>query len=426
MRNLTASLLAGTWLCATGVAVAGDWPQHRGPRRQGTTVEPGLRESWGPGEPLVAWRRSIGEGYSAVAVAGPRACTMERATGEEWVVCLDAGSGETLWRTAVGPSRTSDLGDSGPRSTPAIDGELLFTASSAGRMVALSTADGSVVWRREFEGEAPRFGYSVSPLVDGDLVIFETGGSEESPGIIALDRATGTARWSLLAGPAGYSSPIVADIAGVRQYVFFRRAGNEVVSVSPAGELLWSHPTAALAVITTPLFHPPDRIFVASADDAFGGAMLRVRRGEGGFEVEELWNDRLMRNHFNSSVLVDGFLYGFDNGTFRCLDADSGERRWARRGFGKGSLLAAGDLLFVLSDGGTLALVEATPEEYRERGRAPATTGRAWTPPSLAHGRLYVRDFDEIVAFDVGRGAPTGPAAGATAADPALADGADP
>ena len=301
----------------------------------------------------------------------------------------------------MGPSKASDLGDTGPRTTPLIDGELVYTASSAGDLYALDRDDGTVLWKRAFEGPVPRFGYAVSPLVDGDLLLVESGGSEETPGILALDKTTGELEWSALTGPSGYSSPIVAEIAGVRQYVFFRRVGNQVVSISVDGELLWEHPTAALAVITTPIFYPPDRIFVASADDAFGGAMLRVSKGDGGFSVTEEWNETRMRNHFSTSVLVDGHLYGFDNGTFRCLAADTGEQRWAKRGFGKGSLVASGGLLYVLGDGGLLALVRAHPERYEELGRTQAMTGRAWTAPSLAGGTLFLRDFDEIVAYRV-------------------------
>jgi outer membrane protein assembly factor BamB len=139
-----------------------------------------------------------------------------------------------------------------------------------------------------------------------------------------------------------------------------------------------------------PLFVPPDRVFVSTSDDHFGGLMIRVFEQDGLFRTEELWSERLMRNHFNTSVAVGGHIYGFDNGTLRCLDVDSGRRRWAKRGFGKGSLCAAGLLLFVLGDDGTLALVHAAPDGYREAGRIQAT-----------EGRLYVRDFDEIVCFDL-------------------------
>jgi outer membrane protein assembly factor BamB len=400
MRIQPFCLAAVLGLAASALGAA-DWPQHRGPQRLGTTSEEHLLDSWGPGQPREVWRRAVGAGYSGVAASGQRAFTMAADGDIEKVICLDTATGDTLWETAVGPSKESDLGDTGPRSTPTVDGGVVFTASSAGTVIALSSEDGRVLWKHEFDGDAPRFGYSVSPLVDGELLIVESGATDEQPGILALDKRTGEIRWSALTGPSGYSSPIAVEIAGVRQYVFFRRVGNAVVSVSTSGEPLWNHPTAALAAITTPVFYPPDRIFVASADDGFGGSMLRITKSGDGFAVEELWNERLMRNHFNTAVLVGDHLYGFDNGTFRCLDAGTGEKRWARRGFGKGSLIASGELLFVLSDAGVLALVAATPDEYRELGRTTAMSGRAWTAPSLSDGRVYVRDFDELVSFDV-------------------------
>lgn len=402
------ALLAGVAaLCiVSGSATAGDWPQFRGPDRHGTSGESGLLAGWVEEQPAEVWRRSIGAGYSTVTMADGRLYTMAAADGEDFVLCLDPASGDELWRVSVGPSKVSDMDDSGPRSSPTVAGGLVYAASSSARLVALAAADGALVWERELTGEesAPRFGYSISPLVDEGQVIVEAGAGEEEPGVLALDARTGELRWSALAGPAGYSSPIVVEIAGRRQYVFFRRAGAEVVALSPEGEVLWRHPTAALAIVTMPVFIPPDRIFVASADDVFGGLTLRVREDSGAFETEEVWSERLMRNHFNTSVLVDGYLYGFDNGTFRCLDAETGERKWARRGLGKGSLVAAGDLLFVLGDDGSLVVAAATPEGYSEAGRVQAMNGRAWTSPSLAGGRLYLRDFDEIVAYDL-RGA---------------------
>jgi outer membrane protein assembly factor BamB len=401
MKNSILGLGLGLSLLVAPPLSAASWNQYRGPARHGITSAEGLSASWSAQPPRELWRKPIGAGYSTVAAVGDRLYTMATVGEEEKVLCLDASTGETVWATSVGPSKASDLGDTGPRSTPTVDGDRVYTASSAGRLVALATSDGAEIWSHDFPGDPPRFGYSVSPLVDGDLVLIESGGSGEDPGILAFDKASGELRWSALEGPAGYSSPIVAEIDGVRQYIFYRRVRNEVVSLSTSGEVLWQHPTTALAVITTPVFFPPDRIFVASADDAMGGAMLRVTHDEGAFEVEELWSDRLMRNHFNTSVLVGDHLYGFDNGTFRCLDAETGERRWSKRGFGKGSLLAAGDRLYVLSDGGVLAQVQATPDGFQELGRVTAMKGRAWSSPSLADGRLYVRDFDEIVAFDV-------------------------
>ena len=299
----------------------------------------------------------------------------------------------------------AELGDGGPRSTPTVVDGVVYTTTSQALLLALDAADGARIWEKDLTefGPPPRFGYATSALVDGRLVIVEVGDRDKAPGVVALDRASGELVWSSLEGPAGYSSAIAMEIGGVRQYVFFRRAGQEAVGLSTDGDVLWRFATPeALAAIVMPIPVPPDRVFLSTSDDSFGGHMIRIRPGTDGFTVDELWSERLMRNHFNTSVLVDGHLYGFDNGTLRCLDAATGEKRWGRRGFGKGSVVAAGDLLYVLSDAGLVALVRATPDGFEELGRRQVMEGRSWTAPSIAHGRLYLRDFDEIVSLAIG------------------------
>ncbi len=391
-------------LLTTARTEATDWPQFRGPERQGTIEEAGLLQTWTEGQPAVVWRRAVGSGYSAVTAVGNRLYTMDADEAQEHVLCLDAATGETLWKVDAGEFVQAELGDGGPRSTPTVVEGVVYTTSSQSRLLALDAESGELIWQKDLTemGPNPRFGYATSALVDGEVVILEVGDKDKSPGIVALNRKTGDLEWSSLQGPAGYSSAIVTEIGGIRQYVLFRRAGQEAVGLSTAGEVLWQFPTPkALAAIVMPIFLAPDRIFLSTSDDSFGGHMIRVTRGEAGFEVEELWSERLMRNHFNTSVLVDGHLYGFDNGTLRCLEAATGEKKWARRGFGKGSVVAAGSLLFVLSDAGLVALVRASPEGYEELGRAEVMAGRSWTAPSLSNGRLYLRDFDEIVSLDI-------------------------
>lgn len=391
-------------LLVSSIAGAADWPQFRGSARAGIGSEEDLLSAWSEGQPTVVWHRSIGTGYSAVTVIGDRLYTMSADESHEYVLCLDAAKGKTIWKVAAGPFVQAELGDGGPRSTPTVEGGVIYTVTTQARFLALAAKNGSILWDRDLAelGKVPRFGYSVSPLVDGDVVIVEVGDAEKSPGVVALDKDSGETKWSSLEGPAGYSSAIVAEIAGIRQYVMFRRAGQEVVALSTAGEVLWRLPTPdALATIVMPIFVAPDRFFISTSDDSFGGHMIRIMHEGGEFSAEEVWSERLMRNHFNTSVLVDGHLYGFDNGTLRCFSAESGERCWAKRGFGKGSVVAADNLLFVLSDGGLVALVRASPEGYEELGRMQAMEGRSWTAPSIANGRLYVRDFDEIISLDI-------------------------
>ena len=401
-RHVLSSALCLTALLGAFQAAGADWPQYRGPQRQGTVDATGLAASWPEGGPRVAWRRPIGAGYSAVAGVGRHLYTMEASGDEEAVLALEAATGETAWRVPLGPFVEAELGDGGPRSTPAVAGGVVIAVSSQARMVALAAADGRLLWEKDLTewGAVPRFGYSMSPLVDGDLVIVESGERQKEPGVLAFDLATGELRWSALQGPTGYTSPVVTTIGGVRQYVFARF--TEVVALSTGGEVLWRHEVAPHAAIPMPVLVGAGRIFVSSSEDTFGSLLIEVTHDGEAYRVEELWSQRLMRNHFNTSVAVGGHLYGFDNGTLRCLDAANGERRWAKRGFGKGSLVAAGEWLFVLGDGGLVARVHADPDRYTESGRMQLTAGgRAWTEPSLVDGRLLVRDFDEIVSLEL-------------------------
>jgi PQQ-like domain len=217
---------------------------------------------------------------------------------------------------------------------------------------------------------------------------------------VALEKATGKVRWGALDGDAAYSSPVLMTIGGIKQYVVPRRAGSQTVALRPDGSVLWTHP-GPFSVIASALLIPPDKVYVSGGDDA-GAVLMRIKTEGGKATVEELWKTRTMKNHFNNAVLVGPHLYGFDNATFKCLSVATGEQTWAFRGLGKGSLLAAdGNLLIVLSDQGTLLLVKATPDAYTELARFQAMEGKAWTAPTLANGRLYLRDHDEIVALEM-------------------------
>src|SRR5262245_20219162 len=393
-------------LLAAGPAAALDWPQFRGVNRDGVSAETGLPRSWPAEGPRVVWKRAIGEGYSGISVAGDRLYTMDSDGTTEYVLALEAGSGKEVWRVAAGPELIDSMGN-GPRTTPTLDGGTVYAMGSHGRLLALKTADGAKIWEvdlpQTFAAKRPTWGYSGSPLIDGDLLILEVGG-KDGRGVVAFEKATGKVRWGALDGDAAYSSPVLMTIGGIKQYVVTRRAGSQTVALRPDGSVLWTHP-GPISVIVSALFIPPDKVYVSGGDDA-GAVLMRIET-EGGTEggkatVEELWKTRTMKNHFNDAVLVGSHLYGFDNATFKCLSVATGEQAWAFRGLGKGSLLAAdGNLLIVLSDLGTLLLVEATPDAYTELARFQAMEGKAWTSPTLANGRLYLRDQDEIVALEM-------------------------
>lgn len=401
------------------VAGGRDWPQYRGVEGAGVARGVELAPSWPEGGPPEVFRRPIGSGFAGVAAVGGRLYTMAAEGDQEVLLALDAANGETAWQVPLGERFVSDLGD-GPRATPTVVGDTVYAVSAKVRLVAVATADGSVRWSRDFPAElgaaVPRFGFSPSPLVLGDLLILEVGGSAEGQAIVALDRHTGETRWTADSGPAGAGTPILVELAGVPQLVFHRRP--DLVSLSLDGEVLWRHPSA-LDAIVMPVALAGDRLFVSSATMGRGGVMLRVAKGDAGWQVSEEWVQGRMRNHFNTAVHWDGVLYGFDNATLRAVDAADGTLLWAARGFGKGSVLAADGKLVVYGDDGTLALVDASREAYVERGRFQATEGRSWTSPTLAGNLLVVRDHDEIAAFDVSPAAV--PAAAALAAGVATA-----
>jgi len=384
-------------------AAADDWPQFRGRHRDGVSRESGLADAWPAAGPREAWRRPLGAGYSAVSVVGDRLYTLYAMDGDEPVevaAAFDAATGEELWRTPIGERIETEFGN-GPRSTPAVDGDAVYALGSHGSLVALAAADGAVRWRtmlpEVFEAQRPHWGYATSPMVEGGLLLLE-GGAPEGRFLVAFDKASGEIRWTTGSDPraAGhYNSPVAVTVGEERQLVYL--ASGELRAVTPAGEEVWRHPWGARESHAVPLFLPPDRFFASGVGDDEGGAVLRV--GDDG--VEEVWKSRSMKNHFSSSVYHDGHIYGFDNATFKCISADTGETRWAKRGLGKGSLIYADGHLLVLSDRGKLLLVAASPEGYLEKGSIQALGGKTWTAPSLAGGRLYLRGHEEMVCYDL-------------------------
>jgi outer membrane protein assembly factor BamB len=385
---------------ASSSSVTG-WPQFRGPKRDGVSPETGLLRAWPEGGPAECWRRPLGEGFSAITVADGGLFTLVADAEHELAVRLDPDTGEEIWRTPIGPRFDEPLGN-GPRSTPTWDGERLYVLSSTGTFHALRPKDGSKIWsvdaQKELAAAMPLRGFASSPLIDGDLVIVELGGAD-GRGVVAFDRDTGELRWGARDTPAGYASPLAVTIDGVHQVIHLATAGRELTSLLPDGSVYWTHPWPPGA-IAMPVFIPPDRIFVSASAD-IGATVVKVHTENGEPVVEEVWKDRVMKNHFSSSVLYEGTLYGFDNGTLKALDPATGDQHWAKRGLGKGSLIAADGLLLVLTDRGKLVLVEATPDEFRELSSVQALTGKSWTVPTLAGGRIYLRNHQEIVCLEI-------------------------
>ncbi len=391
---LLSCLLAGT-------ALAADWPQFRGPNRDGISRETGLLTSWPAGGPKVLWKTLVGEGYSHLVVSKGRLFTLFGEGSSDFAVAYDAATGKPLWRVPLGPKYQDGQGN-GPRSTPTVDGDMVYVLTAMGRLAALNAADGKKIWahdlRAELGAEPPQWGISTSPLVEGNLLLVDVGGSR-GRSLAAFDKKTGKVVWSSQSELAGYSAPIAVTVGGVRQVIFF--TGRALLAVAPKdGKLLWRVPwkTNYDVNAATPIFVAPDKLYVSSGYDT-GAALFRIEVVDGRAGADEVWRSRKMKNQFSSSVLHNGHLYGFDNSVLKCIVAATGEEKWQQSGFGHGSLILADGHLVVLSERGKLLLVEATPAGYREKGSSQPLSGKCWTAPTLANGRLYIRNEEELVAL---------------------------
>lgn len=385
-------------------AQPGDWPQWRGPLRDGVSQETGLLKAWPQGGPQQAWKATgCGEGYGAVAVQGGRIYGMGNRGGGEVVWALDARTGQPVWSTPFAPAIRAEAGN-GPRSTPTLDGGRLYALGVAGDLVCLDAASGRLIWRkhlaREFGGQMPTWGYCESPLVDGEKVVACPGGVNT---IVAFNKSSGQPLWTSRIPErdgAQYASCIVATVGGQRQYIQFLQKG--VVGVAAQdGRFLWRYesPANGTANCTTPIF--AENCVFATSNYGVGGGLARLSAGG----AQEVYFTKRMQNHHGGVVLVNGHLYGFDQSNLTCLDFRTGQVKWFNRSVGKGSLVAAAGHLYCRgeSDGG-VALVEANPSAYVEKGRfrQPNPSGApTWPHPVVANGRLYLRDQDVLLAYTV-------------------------
>lgn len=383
-------------------ASSGDWSQWRGPRRDGVSREPDLLTDWPANGLPELWREPIGAGFSTVAVAGGKLVTMEGTESNETVLCRDAATGKELWRrTYDRPGLSASQYGPGPRSTPTIDGDRVYSVGSTGIFLCLDLATGKELWRHdliaEYGGRQPAWGVAFSPLVEGNL-IFTTPGGADGSSLAAFDKQSGQLVWKSLNDEPGYSSPIAVLHDKHTEIVFL--TGEALVGVQPtSGQELWRFPwkTDYNANIATPIAFE-DHIFISSGY-GHGCALVRILGPDG---PRPVYQHRRMKNHFSSSVRVDRFIYGFDEDRLVCLEAATGKERWGARGFKKGSLAAIPGHLIVLGEEGKLALVAADPDRYVEKAAyRQAAQGRCWTVPVVANGRLYLRDESNLICLDL-------------------------
>jgi len=388
-------------------AISSDWPQWRGPLRDGLSSETGLLKEWPAEGPPVEWRiRNLGAGYGTVAVSGDRIYIQGQNGRNSVVYALDRSDGKTIWMKALGKTLSQDRGD-GPRGTPTVDGERLYALTEAGDLACLNAQDGSTVWEKnilqEFGGSNPNWLLSESPLIDGNNLIVSPGG--RNAGIVALDRKTGHTVWKTadLSDPAAYSSAIAAEVQGVRTIMNFTARGAVGVRATD-GKLLWRYDRVAnrTANIATPVFHD-NRVFFTSAYGT-GCVLLDLRAQDGGLTATEIYFSREMMNHHGGVVLVNGYLYGFSNAILTCMEFETGKVMWKDRSVGKGCLTFADGNLYLLGEGNTVGLAVASPKGYVEKGRFQIEDQGypSWAHPVVSGGRLYIRNQATLTCYGVG------------------------
>jgi outer membrane protein assembly factor BamB len=408
MRSLLTLLvlLASASLVQTQAPVSSDWPQWRGPARSGISPETGLLRTWPKGGPAAVWNvADLGAGYGSVAVAGDRVYVQGMRNRQSMVTSLARADGRVLWSRALGQAGSNDRGP-GPRSTPTVDGDRLYVLTENGHLACLRAADGSVVWQRnilsDFRARNINWLLSESPLVDGGRVFVSPGG--RGAGMVALDKMTGKTIWESkeLSDEAGYSSAIVADVHGVRTLMTLTSEAGVGVRASD-GKLMWRYRNVAnsTANAATPIY-ANNRVFYSSAYGT-GGALLTLRAAAGDVRADEAYFTRDMQNHHGGMILLNGYLYGFNNAILTCLEFATGKLMWRDRSVGKGSLAAADGHLYVVSENNVIGLVEATHTGYREKGRFSIRDQGlpSWAHPAISGGRLYIRNQGTLSVYNV-------------------------
>jgi outer membrane protein assembly factor BamB len=416
------SILGLAVLAAIGLAGHGDlraasagrydWPGWRGPDRTGVSRETGLLKSWPAEGPRLLWKaEGLGGGHSTPSVRGDRIYGMSWRGEDEIVWAIDATNGKELWKSTRIASPNYNIGrqaHAGSASTPTVDGDRLYALGTSGDLVCLQASDGKLLWQRnlvkDFGGRVPRWGYSESPLVDGNKVIATPGGRDAT--LVALNKETGELIWKA-AVPEGdsahYASVIPADVEGKREYIAF--LGGGVVGVAADdGKFLWryANPANGTANCSTPIYRD-GHVFAASGYNT-GGGLAKLATSESGMTATQVYFTRQMQNHHGGMVLVGEHLYGFDGSNLTCLNFKTGEVAWADRSVGKGSVVYADGHLYARSERGPVALVEATPTGYVEKSRftpPDRSNEMTWAHPVVANGRLYLRDQGVLHCYDV-------------------------
>jgi len=389
-------------------ALAQDWPQFLGPARDGRYTASDLADSWPKTGPPILWKKDVGQGFSSPVVLGDRLILFHRVANQEKVDCLDAKTGRGLWSFDYPTSYRDDFGfDEGPRATPTIDSNRVYTFGAEGILYCLDFATGKKIWsvdtHQKFHVQKGFFGAACSPLIEGKAVLLNVGGTANA-GLVAFDKDTGKVLWTATNDEASYSSPVAASLDGTRHVFFFTR--NGLVDVDPASgrvqcQFPWRARIRASVNAAVPLV-VGNWIFL-SASYQTGAVLLQLD----GSSIKSLWSsDDVLSNHYATSVYNEGYLYGFHGRqeygpSLRCVELKTGKVQWSQEDFKAGTITLAGKFLLVLKESGELLLAPASPKEFRVSSRAQLLPATVRAYPALAAGLFYVRNEKTLMCVNL-------------------------
>jgi outer membrane protein assembly factor BamB len=382
------------------------WTDFRGPNRDGVYSQSEIVTDWpAAGLPLV-WKQPIGGGYASFTTGEGRAYTIEQRRSNEVVTAYDIDTGRELWAFSYPADFEEVLGGPGPRATPVYHDGLVYSLGANGDLYCLSAKTGKPQWTRNILEDNTtsnqHWAMAGSPLIVDDKVIVTPGGTN-GKSIAAYNRATGEPVWRSLNDRSGYTSPILATLAGKRQIVWLSAQRAVGVAVED-GKQLWefAYPAAMDMNCSQPVIVDESNVLFSSSD-AGGAVLLEISKTGDAYAARQVWKTNRLKNKFNSSVLYQGYVYGFDESILACMDAKTGELKWKGGRYGFGQLLLAGGYLVITTEQGDVVLVRATPEGHQELARFSAIEGRTWNIPAIDHGLLLVRNATEMACFRIGR-----------------------
>jgi outer membrane protein assembly factor BamB len=383
-----------------------DWPRFRGPKQDGAQRGSTISDDWSHVPPKELWRVTVGPAWSSFAVAGNYLFTQEQRGEFEAVVCYDANSGKQVWEQAIQSRFFEALGGLGPRATPTISDGNIYAFGAEGGLLKIQAATGDLIWKIDVKNASgreslPMWGYSASPLVDEGLVILHAGGKADK-GILAFDVESGKLRWSAAAGENSYGSVQIVTLLGKRYLALLSDTGAHFLEPRSGKVILeyaWQHMGYRSL---QPQVVDDNKVLIPTGMGT-GTRLIQLMEEEGTLKAQELWTSKDMKPDFNDLVVHQGYVYGFDNSIFACIDLKDGKRKWKGGRYEKGQalLLADSNLIIVVSEKGELVLLRANPEKLEELAKIPAMNGKTWNHPVVVGDRLYLRNSEEAVCYQL-------------------------